>query len=71
MRERSIFLSLCVSPLVGGRSLDGRRYSGDWEIKIEPAERKLRDKEKDKESLLAVAWVLRILLCRGRENRRR
>ena len=34
-----------VSP-VGGRSPDGRRYPGDWEIKIEPAERKLREEDR-------------------------
>jgi len=48
---------------VGGRSPDSRRYPGDWEIKIELAERKLR--EKDRKSVYSEFY------CVAEEERRR
>lgn len=48
---------LFLVPPAGGRSPDGPRYPGDWEIKIEPAERKLRKRALVRRSLCARNFI--------------
>lgn len=53
-----LFVSFSRSP-AGGRSPDGPRYPGDWEIKIEPAERKLRKRALVRRRLVVLEILLR------------